>query len=145
MKIPKQLPQFEGQTALCLVAADQAADFFIAKDGELNKVATIVIEKPEYSDRESVSQRVGLGYESGDKGDKNKKLLRQDLVKQVKEELRKIATPSVVFLFAPNDAKRDLEAALPRAFAAKLKKVIGGNFHKEQPLKWFEHVKSSLK
>ncbi|EKD43847.1 MAG: hypothetical protein ACD_72C00097G0001, partial [uncultured bacterium] len=57
MKIPAQLPQFVKEQAFLLVSGTQAADFYLATEGEIVKVGQVKLPKVHYSDRETFGRR----------------------------------------------------------------------------------------
>ena len=149
MKITKTLPQFAKETALLIVTGTEEADFYLARDGSLDKVAAFKVAKSHYSDREDFGRQGSVVFESGDKFSQRKKMFRRDFLQGVKDNLKHIASGhadiSVVYLLTPAEVKKDLTAALPTKFKSKVKKVISGNFHKEHPFVWLEKIRQTVK
>ena len=149
MKITKTLPQFAKETALLIVTGTEEADFYLAREGVLDKVAAFKVEKFHYSDREDFGRKGSVVFESGDKFSQRKKMIRRDFLQGVKDNLKHIAGDnagiSTVYVLTPAEVKKDLAAALPPKLAAKVKKVISGNFHKEHPFVWLEKIRQTVK
>lgn len=145
MKITKTLPQFVRSVALFIVTGTEEADFYLAHDGNLDKVASFTAPKEHYSDRENFGRRGSVVFESGDKASQRKKTIRRDFLQGIKNNLQIIIKSNTditaVYLLTPAEVKRDLAAILPAKLKIKVKKVILGNFHKEHPFVWLEKIR----
>lgn len=145
MQISDKLPQFIDDSALLLVAGSQEADFYLAKNGEILAIGSVVLEKNHYSDREDFGRRGSIVFESGSKSEKVKTAKRSDFLKLFKEYVKGLSTEQKVkkvYLYAPAENMADLKKALPAAFQKKLLGVFEGNFHKEKP---FDILKKIIK
>lgn len=144
MKLSQTLPQFAKDTALFVVTGTEEADFYLAHDGDLKKVASFMVPKPHYSDREDFGRKGSVVFESGDKASQLKKAIRREFLQGVKDNLKKIAGSAAgitaVYVLAPSEVKKEVVAVLPAKLKPKLKKIISGNFHKEHPFEWLKKI-----
>ena len=144
MQIKKGLIQFSVHRGLFIVTGTVEADFYQAHQGEINKLTSFAVEKPQYSDREGYGQRGGgLVYESGSKVEVIKKTMHQEFIKQLKGTLQELAKEKWdhVYVFCPATAHKEIEAALPADLKKKLVRVWPGNYHKEHLFKLLEKIK----
>lgn len=145
MKISKTLPQFAKDAALFIVTGTEEADFYLAHDGDLKKIASFVVPKIHYSDREDFGRKGSVVFESGDKASQRKKMIRREFLQGVADNFKKIAGSAAgitaVYVLAPAEVKKEVAAALPAKLKPKLKKIISGNFHKQHPFKWLKKIR----
>jgi len=135
MKISKKLPQFEGKNGLIIVCSSQEADFYLAHDGQVDKLLHFKLEKPKFSDREDYASRGSRVFESGAKIESVKKEERINFAKTFKEETKQLASEykvDAVYLFAPSTICKDLQKILPVVLKKKLILTLNGNFQKDK-------------
>jgi hypothetical protein len=129
MKIPKNLPQFEKNSGAIIVAGNLNADFYLAKDGEINKVSGFVVEKSKFSDREQAGKYGSVFFQSGDKAAAMKNFLQKESFIAFKSNLKNVSSAKVVYLFAPGTIMSELQKLLPKKWEKTLK-TYNGNFAK---------------
>lgn len=145
MKISQTLPQFVKEIALFIVTGSKEADFYVAQDGEINKVDSFLIEKPEYSDREDFGRGGGSGrvFETGAKIEHMKKNMEKEFLAALKQKVQVLTnahTFTQVYLFAAHTVLKEAEAELPTAIKSKIKRTFPGNYHKEHVFKLLEKI-----
>ncbi len=139
MKISKDLPQFVKPTML-VVAGLFEADYYLANNGEIEKISTFAIEKSHYSDRENFGRRGSMVFESGDKKGIMKKFFNQEFLKQFKDHFKTACLGNKiqkVYLFAPDSVISQLKKAISVQCKEPIT-LIQGNFCKEHPFKLIE-------
>ncbi len=129
MKIPKNLPQFEKNSTAIIVTGNLNADFYLAKDGEINKVADFAVEKTKFSDREQTGKYGNVFFQSGDKAGVMKNFLQKESFTAFKNNLKNVSSAKVVYLFAPGTIMPELQKMLPKKWEKTLK-TYNGNFGK---------------
>lgn len=87
MKIPRRLPQFNDNPTMFMVASDHGAVFYLAFQGEIKKVDSFKVAKPQYSDREDFARRGSIIFESGALFEKEKKLILAGFETELKQRL----------------------------------------------------------
>jgi len=141
MKISRELPQFS-KPAMLVVAGLFQADYYLASNGEIERVSTFVIEKDHYSDRESFGHRGSIAFESGDKEGKMKKFFNQEFVRQFRDHFKTACMGNKiqkVYLFAPDSVMTQLKKSISGQTRAPLQ-AMEGNFSKEHPFKLLEKL-----
>jgi len=144
VRISSKFQQFTGKKVLIIVAGSQEADFYIAGDGEIEKVRSFVVRKPRYSDREGFSVRSAgrkiIGSGSANKAQSKK--LAQDVAREFEQSLKALARRSfdMVYLCAPADVISVAREHMQRSLSDKLKKTVRGNFFKQHPFEILEKL-----
>lgn len=140
--ISEKLPQFTNTGALLIVCGTQDAIIYFAKDGQVEQLEFIEIEKTKYSDNEGFFSSFGRNMVSGasreiDKNDTNKKL-----VKELESELKNIFQSrkiDEVYIFAPSHI--DIVPSLALANTKLIKKQLKGNYVKKHPFDLLKKIK----
>lgn len=134
MRISKKLPQFGKSAALLVVMGKQVAEFYLAKNREIELLSEFSVESPHYSDREVPAS---FPYEAMEQK------LRQDFNRTLKVRLGRIAKsvePDELYLFVPGYLHAEVVSALPGALKGKLKGVIAGTYYREHPFLLLERL-----
>jgi protein required for attachment to host cells len=137
MKISSKLPQFDKGAALIAVAGTQEADFYLAENGLMNKVAHYKLIKTKYSDREDFGRRGSMVYESGARFESERIQVRKNFAVGFIDELKETIEEnkiSDIYLLAPSTILDDLIAQLSGNLKKKIKKTYPGNYHKKPML-----------
>lgn len=145
MIISSKLPQFIDEVALFLVASTQEVDFYLASNAEINNVFHFKIEKTKHSDRDDLTKRGQIVFESAAKFEKLRKLERDNFVREFKVDVKEFLSEQKVnkiYLFAPKELLKELKKSLPATAIKKLKGNYEGNFQKEKP---FDILKKIIK
>ena len=149
MLIPQKLPQFETGAALIIATGTEEADFYLANEGEINKVDSFELEKDNYSDREDVGKVGGAGghgYETGARFERMHKMQRINFLKEFKAHLKSATAGNKlksVYLFAPAEVYKELKAALPASLQKVMRRTEKGNVHKEGPIKLLQRIQKA--
>jgi hypothetical protein len=127
MKIQSRLFQFNEDKALLVVASRHLVEFYVAKNGEIEKVDEFQNPKPTYSDREGffeTSTGGGFVYENLKNYSENKmvKGLERKILDFLKEGIDEI------FLFSPKNMSAMIEEYLPSQASQITQMHIYGNF-----------------
>lgn len=138
MQISQELPQFENTPTLLLAAGDQAARFYHASDGEIERLDTFTIENPKYSDREGHFERRSGGETlgSGSVLEENKQSVKNDFYHELQERLATISNEhpfESIILLAPPHSIKDTEAHIQPKFREKIEDRVKGNYVKDHP------------
>jgi hypothetical protein len=146
MRIPFDLPQFKDKRALIIITGKQAADFYIAGDGEMTKISWFVLKTPRYSDREGFFVRSGRGktYSSGAVYETLDDKIKGEFLKKFAHEVKKIlARRSItdIYLFAPSYMKNVIQGAFPKRDLIFIRVSFLGNFSKKHPLFLLKKIK----
>ncbi len=138
MKISENLLQFSNGEALLVVSGDFEVDFYLASNGEINKIDGFLVERR--------NQDIPVGFVAAESGNIKtlKKFRHSEFIEEFKKHLAGLLAKQLVkeiFLFAPAEVKNELEKALPTKLRKNLR-VYEGNFHKEHPFKLLEKLAS---
>jgi len=145
MEISNKLPQFDHKKTVIIVAGKQAADIYLAYQGEMETQKEIRVETPVYSDREGHFERrskgktLGAGSVYEDKDEKTKADFHNQLQSVLKEIKKQTNFESVIFL-RPSQHKQDIKDKLPKVFTDTIDLEIDGNFVGDHPTKILERV-----
>jgi len=138
MKISSELPQFEDQKSLLIVASRQDARFFIAHDGEIVKKGEIHIRTPRFSDESGkYAKRGGRGRFSGITQARAslKKNAEEELLNELVEKAGIIFDDDIekIYLFASPYVVNDIPKKMNKDMKNAIVKSIKGNYTKEHP------------
>jgi hypothetical protein len=133
MKIPSQLPQFEDERALLVVATRQTAAIHAAHDGQLQTLARIDVPTPVYSDNEGFFTRSGNGMRmgSGSVRELKKEHIQQEFLKLFKPAITEAVTKTkadAIYLFVPAHRVNETIEAFPYRTKRLLARTVRGNF-----------------
>lgn len=148
MQIPQKYPQFEDELTLIIVSGKQAGDLHLARDGKLETVGEIRIEKPQYSDREGHFKRRSKGKSlgSGSPVKQRDEKAKQDYLRQLQEglkELRQEADIASTILLAPSQHKEAVKQKLPTYIRNSITSETTGNFVGEHPKDILDRIADS--
>lgn len=138
MKIQNGLPHFEDTNAFLIVASTAHAKFYKASDGQMSKIESFRVGKPQFSDEKSYfanpskspsgrifKQAVGQGNQ----------LVKRDTLqrfeKRFKEYVKKIDTKNKfdeVYIFTPEYFINEVQKLLPATVKKKEVMIFKGNF-----------------
>ncbi len=146
MKISEKLPQFKKEKVLIIVTGNHVADFYYAKDKEIEKIESIEITTPHYSDREGFFKTSGRGevYETGSVYEPQKQEERKKFLKKLKETANHILKNNKitqVYIYSPDYILNEVKQNLPQSLKKKVKDTFEGNYHKTHPFKLLEKIK----
>ena len=147
MKIPNNLPQFEDSKTLIMVTGSKAeAHFYLAYNGEVEKLDSFKMEDRTYSDKEGFMQKgmFGRTMGSGFVLEAKKKKIQDDFIKNLRKHLEKIKDRNEIgslYLFSPSHIKNRIKDAIPHPMDKKIKMVAQGNYQNEHPMKLIEKIK----
>ncbi len=135
MQISQTLPQFE-KKSLLVVAGRRVANFYCAYNGEINKIDSIEIEEPQYSDKEGFFVRMGKGqiFGRGSVLEDKKMEINKKFFNEVKEKTENIVTRDSVeniYLFAPDFVEKSFPGSLSGNVSSKIVFTFRGNFLKK--------------
>jgi hypothetical protein len=150
MKISKDLPQFESERALLVVAGKQEAVFYLVSDGEMEKIREIETHKSHYSDKEgffaatmnSGDMRSGAVLEPEKWKTINE--FNQKLLKELKNLTAERIKFDSLYMFCPAYMHKIIEKEIPADIKKKLKKVIIGDFCHGNPFDLLSRIKKGI-
>ncbi len=138
MRISEKLPQFNNKS-LFIVSGRRLAHFYQAFNGEINKIESIQLEEPKYSDNEGFFVRMGKGQIFGrgavledKKIETDKKFLKE--VKEKTEDISRREKIEEIYLFASGYIEKNLPHLLSNDIKSKISNSFRGNFSKHHPL-----------
>lgn len=136
MKIPNNLPQFNDEEVLIIVAGRQDAIFYKAGNGTLFRLDAFKIPTPHYSDHEGEFKKRGRGItlSSGGIRELRDEDIIRDFLREFKQRIKKICESSKIYIFAPNQTKNRITCVLPTKWQKKVWKVAEGNYYYCHPL-----------
>jgi hypothetical protein len=139
MKISQLLPHFP-QPILLISSGKQEAVIFLAEKEEVHQVHNVKINKPEYTDRESRTERRGEGNTSMFGGGSGFKHLEDELVRSFVKRLSDDTVRLVdehratkIFLFCPTYLSNQIEDSLPTDVQKLIDYIFYGNYHNQHP------------
>jgi hypothetical protein len=146
MKIPRQLPQSEHDSACIIAAGKQDAVIYKAARGTIDEAGKINIPKPRYSDREGhfKTRSGGKVLRSGAVRERDDEKIIADFLRQLKPVITSIAADAArIYLFAPAKTKRRIATLFSRSDQKKIKMIYPGNYYSRHPLFFLKKIASS--
>lgn len=149
MKIKKDLPQFNQEIALLILSAKQAAELYLATDGEIERIDMIKIPRPRFSDKEEFFMtrkggrmiKAGAGsYEHQPLKNELEKEMLHHLANQIKETLKTKKITSIYIFSSPYtiNAVKDI---LSKEAKKLLRFTKSGNYIDHHPFEILEIIK----
>ena len=140
MKIQQQLPQFNHENALLIVAGKQTGVLYHAAEGRIEKLEALEEETPRYSDREGffASGSGAKPFTSGAVYEENKQEIIKKFAKKLSREADRIVRDkniNAVYLFTPDYTTHELNQDLSREVQSKIKHTFLGNYADLHPFK----------
>lgn len=148
MKIPKQLPQFNGKMGLIMACGIHTAVIYSCHHGNLKQESTFTIPNPKFSDREGFFMHGGKGkiLRSGSVYEDQKEEEKKRFTKELTKELKKLESQlpiADIYIFAPSEVFHDIYDHVPKDLQDHVKGTFTGNYTKEHPLvllRKIEHI-----
>lgn len=145
MKISQKLPQFSQKTLL-IVAGRQSGDLYFAHNGEIDKIDSVRVETPTYSDKEGFFMRVGRGMTLGRWSvlEEPKEETLNKFLKELKEKIQNFMKEKEVeeiYLFSSDFVRKGLPRVLSSEINQKIVGVFNGNFLKQHPFELIKKIK----
>ncbi len=146
MQISQTLPQFE-KKSLFIVAGRRVANFYCVLNGEINKIDSIEIEEPQYSDKEGFFVRMGRGqiFGRGSVLEDKKVEINKKFFNKVKEKTETIVTRDSIkeiYLFAPDFVEKSFPGSLSGDVKSKIVFTFRGNFLKKHLFDLIKKIKN---
>jgi len=142
MFIPQKLFQFE-EKSLIIVSGRRTADLYQCFNGEIDKIDSVTVETPKYSDKEGFFMRLGKGkfFKAGSALEDQNLEIDRRFIKELKDKVVLVSDEfKEIYLFASDHAKKNLPDALPEKTRDKITLISQGNYLKEHPLKIVEMI-----
>jgi len=144
MKIPQELPQFDDQHMLLVVATRQTATLYAAHRGTLKQVAHVDVPNPTYSDNEGFFTQGGRGkgLGSGSVRETKKVHIQNEFLKQFKPAIETAVNDGAetICLFVPAHRRDETIAAFPYRTRRLIDRIIAGNFSNYEPTELLEKI-----
>jgi len=149
MIIEKNLPQFNQEKAILIVAGDQTAKIFFAYKSELKELEQIVIPTQSYSDREgSFGRKIkGDAIGPGAVYEKSKNEVQNKFTKQLAgliDELYKKIKFDSVYLFSPDYMNKEIYSVFSKKISSLVKIKLKGNFVDRHPFILLRMLKKEI-
>jgi hypothetical protein len=137
MIISEKLLQFN-KRSLFVVAGRKKVYFYLAFNGKIDKIDSIEMEEPTYSDNEGFFMRLGRGkfFGSGSVLEENKIEIERKFLKEIKEKTELLSRKEEieeVYLFASGYIENGLPQSLPDNIKNMISFSFRGNYVKEHP------------
>lgn len=138
MKISNGLPHFEDKNAFLVIASSAHAEFYQASNGQMSKIESFRVGKPQFSDEKSyfanpTKSPGGRRYRQA--AGQGNQLVKRDVLqrfeKRFKEYVKKIGTKhkfDEVYIFAPEYFINEVQKLLPTTIKRKESMIFKGNF-----------------
>ncbi len=145
MQISQKLPQFE-KKSLIITAGRRAADIYFAFQGKIEKIDSIKVETPKYSDKEGFFVRMGKGRVWGrgsvleDQNEETDRKFLKELKEKTEEHTIKDEIENI-YLFAASHVKKGLPEHLANNIRQRISFVIEGNYIKKHPFDLIKKIK----
>ncbi len=135
MQISEKLPQFN-RKSLLIVAGRRKADIYCAFNGEIDKIESVQVEEPKYSDKEGFFVRMGKGqiFGRGSVLDDKKIETNKKFFNEIKEKTEKVTVRddiNDIYLFASDHVEKKLPQSLSGDVSSKIVFTFRGNFLKK--------------
>ncbi|OGZ42169.1 MAG: hypothetical protein A3C80_02010 [Candidatus Ryanbacteria bacterium RIFCSPHIGHO2_02_FULL_45_43] len=145
MKIQRQLPQFENEKALFVVAGKQSGVLYYVSNGQIHELETVRVATPHYSDKEgffATRTRGGVMF-SGAVREVKKQEIRKRFSKNLAKSVKRHASnKDFVYLFVSRQMSEEILHALPVAARKRVKKIYFGNLAEFHPFDILRRVKT---
>lgn len=139
MKITEKLPQFDQTPSLLIVTGWQSGKIFFVKDGEVDLIEDIEIEKRKYSDNEGFfkakSRNVG-GMYSGISLEEDKNIIRKEFLEELMPKLDILVKEKnirEIYVFSPDEGLHSLDKHLNKDIKSIIKGFYSGNYTNHGP------------
>lgn len=149
MKITTELEQFNHDTSLVIVTSNQDMRMYLAHNGHIDRILSLKITKPAYSDHEGFYKKRGNdgrdGVRSGSVLRPVERAIRLEFKRELKNRLKDIVKKyqvSRIILFAPKRNQRETTDLISKNLQQRITTIISGNYFDETP---FELIKKITK
>ncbi len=148
MIISEKLIQFN-KKSLFIVAGRRKSDFYLAFNGEINKIDSIETEGQTYSDNEGFFMRLGHGrfFGAGSVLEENKKEIERKFLKQIKEKTEDIFRKEnieEIYLFASGYIENSFPNYLNDNMRNSITFSFRGNYVKEHPFELIKKIENKM-
>ncbi|MDD5144843.1 MAG: hypothetical protein PHW72_01845 [Candidatus Pacebacteria bacterium] len=149
MEISQKLPQFLDLKSLLIVTGKQEMEFYIAFGGKIERVESLQIIKPRYSDKESLfGEVVGGGiFKTGSGQVPLKEKMLRNFAFQFRRISKQIPSKndySSVYLFSPKYISEVATQELPFSLRKKIRFIFDGDYYNVHPFKLLEMIKGEV-
>ena len=142
MQIENNLKQFTDEQVLLAVAGERRAQFFLAANGEINRIDEVEENIPEYEDSEGAFGMANNGEGTGGfQPEINNGELRKKFVHKFLEKLTLLDRENKItalFIFMPLEIHKMVEEGLSQDLSKKLKKIVAGDYAHAKPFELIE-------
>jgi hypothetical protein len=150
MKISQELPQFENKKALIITTGEQEAEFYLASNGEIEKIDSFRFEEPTYSDREGHFESRGGGnvYGSGSVYEPKKQRNRIEFRKRLENALDTIYKNYKIdslYVFSPDYMKNYTREIINEVFHKRVDFLYEGHYHEVHPFELLKIINKQVK
>ena len=145
MKIAQQLPQFKKERALLILTGTQEAEFYVAGDGNTERIEAFRIPHIRYSDKEGLAVRPGKTGVTGGNLKSVKEHYRQQFSAKFKQSAKDIIArikPTQLVIISP--IVSEVEALLPVSTKKLVRLRLRKNLCEQHPEHIFEHIAKAI-
>jgi hypothetical protein len=137
MKLSQKHSHLKDKNILLIAAGKQGAVLYKASHGSLEKVFSLQIPKPKYSDNEGIFQKSVHGTVwNGSVEIHNDEPIVRDFLKELKNRMKEIKEENPftdIYIFAPSNTKNKVGKILPKQWQQKITAVMEGNYYAKEP------------
>lgn len=159
MKIPSENYQFLNEQSLLVVTSLQKALIYKAKDGEIEKILEIDVDKEKRKDyfenvgvfKAGVKELLHHGRSLEDKQQKEREKRKKIFLKKLKKDIKQIKDINdfdSVYLFVPESIENGLKKEIPNSLKDRVGAIFYGNFvsdHKVELIKKIDSLQKEKK
>ncbi|MBX4187972.1 MAG: hypothetical protein KW793_02435 [Candidatus Doudnabacteria bacterium] len=150
MKISNYLPHFS-EACLLVSSGKQEAEFFLIENDEVEEVHHLKVNKPEYTDRESRTERrsdSGRMFGGGGSFKHQEDELERSFIKKLSEATSNLTNEhkaKQIYLFCPTYLSKQIEASLPNDLRKKIMYIFYGNYQHQHPFVLLSKIQEFLR
>ena len=151
MKISNHLPHFS-ESSLLVSAGKQEATFFLVEGDQVTQIHNFKINKPEYTDKESRTERRGSGGSSmfggGSSFTNQADELERSFIKKLSVTISNLVDEhkiKTIYLFCPTYQSKPIESSLSLELQNIIEYIFYGNYHSQHPFVLLSKVQEYLK
>lgn len=150
MRISQNLPQFNKEKALIIVASEKDAEFYIATNGSIIEIKEFRISRPKYTESEKRFRAMVKNARSGVVRTESiyeiaKEKVEANFLREFKKTIKQIISQYKIdslYIFSSTYTIGDVLKNLPASAQWGKKFVRKGNFHKKHPFKLLEMIQA---
>lgn len=148
MKISKDLPNFEKESAIFLVAGKHSVVLYFAYNGRIEAIEDFKVLHPTYSDHEGFAQVSGHGqvYRHNYLNELQEDATIEEFLRQIRDQLKRhigFLKPKTYYVFTPKFLQNSIIETFPKKEQTKVSHKFLGNYVKSHPFELLRMIKET--